>query len=187
MENTQETTETAIFGGGCFWCTEAVFKMLKGVSSVEPGYSGGKVSNPTYEQVSTGATGHAEVVRVVYDPSLVKYQNLLTVFFGSHDPTTKDRQGNDIGSQYRSVVFFTTPEQQAAALAYIESANESHAEGAPIVTDVVPLTNFYAAEDYHRDYFSNHQTAGYCIAVINPKLQKVQEQYAALLKDIYKK
>lgn len=179
--------QTAVFGGGCFWCTEAVFKMMKGVSSVAPGYAGGTIVNPTYEQVCGGGTGHAEVVKVEYDPTLVKYEDLLTVFMGSHDPTTLNQQGNDIGTQYRSIVFYTTDEQKAAAEKFITEANHSNIVGEPIVTTVEPLTTFYEAEDYHKDYYSNHQNAGYCIAVINPKLEKVQAKYADLLQDIYKK
>ena len=182
-----ETTQTAVFGGGCFWCTEAVFKMMKGVSSVLPGYAGGNVANPTYEQVSEGTTGHAEVIHIQYDPGIIRYEDLLTVFFGSHDPTTLNQQGVDVGTQYRSVVFYTTDEQKDIAETYIREANASNSAGAPIVTEVVPLTNFSEAEDYHKDYYSNHQNAGYCIAVINPKLEKVQQKYADLLQDIYKK
>jgi peptide-methionine (S)-S-oxide reductase len=184
MEN---TTQTAVFGGGCFWCTEAVFKMMKGVSSVVPGYAGGTTVNPTYEQVCTGTTGHAEVVKIVYDPTLVKYEDLLTVFMGSHDPSTLNRQGADVGTQYRSAVFYTTETQKEIAETYIKDANASNADGDPIVTEVVPLNTFYEAENYHHDYFTNHQNQGYCIAVINPKLEKVQQKYADLLQDIYKK
>lgn len=180
-------SETAVFGGGCFWCTEAVFKMMKGVSSVAPGYAGGSVPNPTYEQVCTGTTGHAEVVKVEYDPTLVKYKDLLTVFMGSHDPTTLNRQGADVGTQYRSSIFYTTPEQKEIAQRYIQETNASNSSGDPIVTEVVPLDTFYEAENYHKDYYTNHQNAGYCIAVINPKLEKVQAKYADLLQDIYKK
>lgn len=182
-----ENIQTAVFGGGCFWCTEAVFKMMKGVSSVVPGYAGGTVPDPTYEQVCSGSTGHVEVVRVEYDPSQVKYSDLLTVFFGSHDPTTPNQQGADIGTQYRSVVFCTTDEQKVAAEQFIREANASNEHGAPIVTTVEPLPTFYEAENYHHDYYSNHSTQGYCIAVINPKLEKVQAKYANLLQDIYKK
>lgn len=179
--------QTAVFGGGCFWCTEAVFKMMKGVSGVVPGYAGGATVNPTYEQVCSGNTGHVEVVRVEYDPAQVKYEDLLTVFFGSHDPTTPNQQGADIGTQYRSVVFYTTEQQKETAEKFIAEANASNEHGAPIVTTVEPLTTFYEAEDYHHDYFANHQNQGYCIAVINPKLEKVQKKYADLLQDIYKK
>lgn len=179
--------ETAVFGGGCFWCTEAVFKMMKGVSGVVPGYAGGAIANPTYEQVCSGTTGHVEVVKVEYDPGMVKYSDLLTVFMGSHDPTTFNQQGADIGTQYRSVVFYTTDEQKAAAEQFIHEANVSNEHGAPIITEVQPLGTFYEAEDYHKDYYSNHANQGYCIAVINPKLEKVQAKYANLLQDIYKK
>ena len=177
-----QTNEIAVFGGGCFWCTEAVFKMLRGVSSVLPGYAGGTVDAPTYEQVSTGTTGHAEVVRIVYDPAQVSYRTLLTIFFASHDSTTVNRQGADIGTQYRSVIFYTTPEQKREAEAFITEINNSSTLGAPVVTDVEPLTKFYEAENYHQDYFAKNPHARYCELIINPKLEKVQEQFAELLK-----
>ncbi len=173
--------ETIVFGGGCFWCTEAVFKMIKGVSSVLPGYSGGSTSNPTSERVYTGNTGHAEVVKVEYDPSLVTLESLLTVFFGSHDPTTINRQGADIGTQYRSIVFYSTPEQKTIIDAFIVDINASNPLGAPVVTEVVPLEVFYEAEDYHKDYFAKNRNNSYCMIVINPKLEKVQKKYADLL------
>jgi peptide-methionine (S)-S-oxide reductase len=176
--------EIAVFGGGCFWCTEAVFKMIRGVSVVKPGYAGGTVKNPTYEQVSTGTTGHAEVVYIEYDPALVKYDDLLTVFFGSHDPTTVNRQGNDVGTQYRSVIFYTTPDQKQIAEDFIMTINTADSLGAPVVTEVVPLSDFYDAENYHRDYFAHHPDAAYCALVINPKLEKVQKHFASLLKTI---
>ena len=174
-------TEQVVFGGGCFWCTEAIFKMLKGVESVTPGYTGGTVPNPTYEQVCTGDTGHAEAVSIMYDPSVVSFENLMTVFFGTHDPTTKNRQGNDVGTQYRSAIFYSTPGQKDEAEKFITELN-SHKGGNPVVTEVAPLSVFYAAEDYHKDYFSNHSYAPYCQLVINPKLEKVQEKFAELLK-----
>jgi peptide-methionine (S)-S-oxide reductase len=180
-------TETAVFGGGCFWCTEAVFKMMRGVSSVVPGYAGGTVENPTYDQVSLGTTGHAECVKIEYDPSIVRYRDLLTVFFGSHDPTTVNQQGADVGTQYRSVLFTTTPEQMKEAEEYIAEINTSNQMGKNVVTDVVPLTTFYEAENYHHDYFANHPGNPYCDIVINPKLEKVQRQYANLLQEVYKK
>ena len=173
---------TAVFGGGCFWCTEAVFTMLRGVSSVLPGYAGGATENPTYEQVCEGNTGHVEVVRVEYDPSIVQYRDLLTVFFGSHDPTTKNRQGNDVGTQYRSVIFYTTPEQKSEAEKFIQEINASNKEGAVIVTDVESLKKFYVAENYHRDYFAKNPGNPYCERIINPKLEKVKEHFADLLK-----
>lgn len=178
--------EIAIFGGGCFWCTEAVFKMLRGVSSVLPGYSGGTKPNPTYEEVSSGTTGHVEVARVEYDPNLVAYANLLKVFFGSHDPTTKNRQGNDVGTQYRSVIFYTTPEQKTAAERFIQDINDSNTLGKPIQTTIEPLAAFYEAENYHRDYFAKNPGNPYCEIIINPKLDKVQKQFADLLNDTNK-
>lgn len=175
--------EIAVFGGGCFWCTEAVFKMMRGVSSVMPGYSGGTVAHPTYGEVSSGTTGHAECVKIEYDPSITQYNDLLTVFFGSHDPTTRDRQGNDVGTQYRSVIFYTTPLQKELAESFVARVNASNEMGAPIVTEVLPLDVFYEAEDYHRDYFAKNPDNPYCEVVINPKLDKVQREFASLLTD----
>lgn len=146
-----------------------------------PGYAGGSVENPTYEQVSGGQTGHAEAVRIDYDPTLVEYETLLTIFFGSHDPTTLNRQGADVGTQYRSVVFYTTPEQKAAVEKYIQDIDASASSGAPVVTEVVPLEKFYEAEDYHKDYFAKHPGNPYCEVVINPKLEKVQAAYGEFL------
>ncbi|HEX8993879.1 MAG TPA: peptide-methionine (S)-S-oxide reductase MsrA [Candidatus Paceibacterota bacterium] len=179
---TQNKYEMAVFGGGCFWCTEAVFKMLRGVISVRPGYAGGIVENPTYEQVSTGATGHAEVIEIAYDPSLVSYHTLLTIFFASHDPTSVNRQGNDVGPQYRSVIFYTTPEQRDEAERLIAEINASSIEGRSMVTTVEPLPRFYPAEDYHRDYFAHHRGDPYCELVINPKLEHIQKEFAELLR-----
>jgi peptide-methionine (S)-S-oxide reductase len=179
-------TEKIIFGGGCFWCTEAVFKMIKGVQSVKPGYSGGTIPNPTYEQVCGGTTGHAEAVSVEYDPELVKFRDLLTVFFGSHDPTTKNRQGNDVGTQYRSVIFYTTNEQKIETENFIKEINSSSSEGRQIVTELEPLTTFYEAENYHHDYFEKNPGNPYCEVIINPKLDKVQKQFASLIKEIEK-
>jgi peptide-methionine (S)-S-oxide reductase len=175
--------EIAVFGGGCFWCTEAVFKMLRGVSSVLPGYAGGTTKNPTYGDVSGGKTGHAEVIQIEYNPKLIRYQDLLTVFFGSHDPTTLNRQGNDIGTQYRSVIFYTTPEQKKVAEEFIKEINDSNERGKPLVTELSPLDVFYEAENYHRDYFATHPGNPYCEVVINPKLEKVQKQFANLLEN----
>jgi len=181
MNSPQRKTEIAIFGGGCFWCTEAVFKMMRGVVSVLPGYAGGTTENPTYEDVSNGTTGHAEVIHIEYDPTVVAYRDLLTVFFGSHDPTTVNRQGNDVGTQYRSVIFYTTEEQMTEAKAFIQEMNDSNKAGMPVVTDVEPLTKFYEAEGYHKDYFAKNPENAYCQIVINPKLEKVQKQFADLL------
>ena len=178
MENKKEQI---VFGGGCFWCTEAVFKMLKGVESVTPGYTGGNVPDPTYEQICTGDTGHAEAVSIVYDPSQVTLHNLMTVFFGSHDPTTKNRQGADVGTQYRSAIFCSTPEQKREAEEFIKNLNETKG-GNKVVTEVSVLDIFYPAEDYHKDYFSNHEYAPYCQIIINPKLEKVQKEFAELLR-----
>lgn len=186
--------EIAVFGGGCFWCTEAVFKMVRGVVAVAPGYAGGirlrqgrtadldGGEKPTYEQVSGGATGHAEVIRIEYDPQKISFRDLLTVFFGSHDPTTKNRQGNDAGTQYRSVIFYATSEQKEEAERFIKEINDSNPAGAPVVTEVVPLKKFYEAEEYHRDYFSKNAGSPYCEIVINPKLEKIKRKFAELLK-----
>ncbi|MDB5254119.1 MAG: peptide-methionine (S)-S-oxide reductase [Parcubacteria group bacterium] len=180
-----DTKKTIVFGGGCFWCTEAVFKMIKGVISVTPGYSGGTVKNPTYEQVSSGTTGHAEAVKIEYDSALVSLESLLTVFFGSHDPTTLNRQGADVGTQYRSIVFYASEDQKEIIETFIKGINSSNSMGAPVVTEVVPLDTFYEAEDYHKDYFAKHPGNPYCEVVINPKLEKVQKEYADLLNTLY--
>lgn len=174
-------SQIAIFGGGCFWCTEAVFKMLKGVSLVEPGYAGGTSPNPTYEHVCTGTTGHAEVIRIEYDPSQVSYRQLMTVFFGSHDATQLNRQGNDVGTQYRSAIFPTTPEQSVEAKAFIAELQNSAKDGDPIVTTIEENAVFYPAEDYHKNYYANNTNQGYCQVIIAPKLQKVQKEFADLL------
>ncbi len=179
MEQSQK--EVAVFGGGCFWCTEAVFRALRGVTSVLPGYSGGQSENPKYLDVCSGTTGHVEVVQIEFDPSQVKFKTLLTVFFGSHDPTTLNRQGNDVGTQYRSVVFYTTPSQKEETEKFIAEANASNKSGDPIVTTVEPLTKFYVAENYHKDYYANNKTQGYCQVVINPKLEKIQKEFGDLL------
>ncbi|MGD0289921.1 MAG: peptide-methionine (S)-S-oxide reductase MsrA [Candidatus Binataceae bacterium] len=177
-----DRTEIAVFGGGCFWCTEAVFEQLDGVISVLPGYAGGTLKNPTYRQVCTGKTGHAEVVRVEYDPTRVPYRNLLTVFFATHDPTSLNRQGADVGTEYRSAVFYATEDQKQQAYAYIEELNGSDPRGNPIVTEVSPLEVFYPAEDYHREYFSNNSELPYCQFVIVPKLAKLHKNFRDLLK-----
>jgi peptide-methionine (S)-S-oxide reductase len=174
--------ETALFGGGCFWCTEAIFKMLRGVESVEPGYAGGTTSKPTYEQVSSGRTGHAEVTKVTFDPSQISFKDLLTVFFVSHDPTSLNRQGNDVGTQYRSAVFYTTPEQKRVTEEYIAELTASDPKGKPIVTEVVPLDTFWPAEDYHKNYYATHKDAPYCQLVIDPKVDKIREKFETLLK-----
>lgn len=176
-----QTTEVAVFGGGCFWCTEAVFGQLKGVVSVMPGYAGGTVANPTYEQVCTGRTGHAEVTRVEYDPARISFNDLLVVFFATHDPTSLNRQGADVGTEYRSAIFYTTDDQRQAAQSLIDQLNDSSPQGKRIVTEVVPLAAFYQAEGYHQQYYRNNSLAPYCQIVINPKLRKLHQQFNALL------
>ncbi len=173
--------EIIIFGGGCFWCTEAIFKMLKGIISIQPGYAGGNVKNPTYEEVSIGNTCHAETVRVEYDPDIISFKNLLTVFFATHDPTTKNRQGNDVGDQYRSIILYTTQEQKKESEKFIKELNGSNEKGAPIVTEIKELDNFYESEEYHKNYYENNKEKPYCQVVINPKLKKVQEEFEHLL------
>ena len=175
-------TETAVFGSGCFWCTEAVFKMLKGVKSVEPGYAGGTTENPTYWSVAKRDTGHAEVVRVTFDPAAVSYRDLLTVFFGTHDATQVNRQGHDVGPEYRSIILYTSEEQKREAETFIKELEESSSEGPSIATEVAPLTKFYPAEAEHRDFYERNTGAAYCQVIIAPKLQKVQEKFADLLK-----
>jgi len=173
--------EAATLGGGCFWCLEAVYKDLKGVERVVSGYAGGQVENPTYEQVCGGRTGHAEVVQITYDPKVVSYRDLLDVFFTIHDPTTKDRQGADIGPQYRSIILFHSPEQKAEA----ERAIAEQGKGlwnAPVVTEVVPLEKFWPGEEYHQDYFERNPRQRYCQIVIAPKVAKFRKQYLERLK-----
>ncbi len=173
--------EVAVFGGGCFWCTEAVFRELKGVMSVTPGYAGGTTKNPTYERVSGGESDHAEVIRITFNPTVISYEDLLAVFFATHDPTTMNRQGNDVGPQYRSIVLYTDEAQKAAAEKTITNINASNEVGRKIVTRVEPLRDFYEAEDYHKDYYRKNATAPYCEIVINPKLEKVKKRFAELL------
>jgi peptide-methionine (S)-S-oxide reductase len=168
----------ATFGGGCFWCTEAVFQQLKGVKSVVSGYSGGSVKNPTYRQVCSGTTGHAEAIQVTYDPSAISYQELLEVFWKTHDPTTPDRQGNDFGTQYRSAIFYHDDEQKSLAEHYKQKLDASGLFPAPIVTEVVPFTEFYPAEAYHQNYYNQNASQGYCRAVIGPKLDKLKELFS---------
>lgn len=166
---------TIYLAGGCFWCTEAVFKSLKGVSEVIPGYMGGKVSNPTYEQVCSGETGHAEVIKVIYDESIIKLSDLFEIFFDSHNPTTLNRQGEDVGTQYRSAIFYTTQQQRDVALEAIKKAQKEH--DGDVVTQIVPASEFYEAEDYHREYYLKHSNQPYCTVVISPKLEKLQKKF----------
>ena len=174
--------ETATLGGGCFWCLEPIFKDLKGVQSVVSGYAGGTRPNPSYEQVCSGATGHAEVVQVTFDPSAISYRDLLNVFFTIHDPTTLNRQGADVGTQYRSIILYHSPEQKETAESVMRSLAEDGVWDNPIVTQVVPFETFYRAEDYHQDYFVDNPRQPYCNVVIAPKVAKFRKQYAAMLK-----
>ncbi len=170
-------TEQAIFAGGCFWCTEAVFRDVIGVEQVESGYIGGTIEHPTYKQVCGGNTGHAEAIRVTYDPAVIGYDDMLDIFFATHDPTQLNRQGNDVGTQYRSAIFPMSPEQEAAAHAGIERAGEGRGK---IVTTIEPLSTWYPAEDYHQEYWDGEgQRNPYCLAIIPPKLQKLRKSFAA--------
>jgi len=168
-------TETATLGGGCFWCLEAVYQELKGIQHVESGYTGGHVANPTYEQVCDGNTGHAEVVRLEFDPAQVSYREILEIFFTIHDPTTLNRQGNDVGTQYRSVIYYHTPEQQNIAKQVI--ACMASVWDAPIVTELSPVETYYKAEDYHQNYFRQHPLQGYCAFVVAPKVAKFRKVF----------
>ena len=178
----QHEQETATLGGGCFWCLEAVYKDLKGVESVVSGYAGGSAENPTYQQVCGGRTGHAEVVQIAYDPNVVSFRDLLDVFFTIHDPTTPDRQGADVGPQYRSIVLYHDTEQKAEAERAIAGLREKGVWSAPIVTEVVPLEKFYPGEAYHQDYYARNPRQGYCQIVIAPKVAKFRKQYLERLK-----
>lgn len=178
----QTKTEVAVFGGGCFWCGEAVFQRLKGVQSVTSGYAGGSIANPTYQQVASGQTGYAEVIRVEYNPMEISYDTLLSVFFSTHDPTTLNRQGNDIGPQYRSAIFYTNEQQKAEAEKFMQQLADDKTFTDPIVTELKPLDNFYQADASHQDYYNRNKDAPYCQVVIDPKIQKLQQKYAHLLK-----
>ena len=169
--------EVATLAGGCFWCLEAVYLQLKGVEKVESGYAGGSVPNPSYEQVCSGRTGHAEVVQVTFDPQVVSYEDLLKIFFTIHDPTTLNRQGYDIGTQYRSAIFYHSPEQKATAERVIAELEAQHLWNDPIVTQVVPVDTFYKAEEYHQRYYERNPNQGYCRAVVAPKVAKFRKQY----------
>lgn len=180
MENDQ--LETATLGGGCFWCSEAVFDALKGVESVVSGYSGGHTENPTYTEVCTGSTGHAEVINVTFDPSVISFKEVLQIFFATHDPTTLNRQGNDVGTQYRSAVFYHSDEQKRVAEDVIREITDEGIYDDPIVTEVTEFSNFYPAEDYHQDYFSNNPDQPYCSAVVAPKVAKFRKVFFDRLK-----
>lgn len=182
--NVMETKnlDTATFGGGCFWCVEAVYQQLNGVLSVASGYAGGQRANPTYEQVCSGATGHAEVVQIVYDTTKISFDELLQVFWTVHDPTTLNRQGADVGTQYRSVVFYHNDHQKETTQTYIEKLNAEHAFNNPVVTEVSPFTAFYKAEDYHQNYYNENQNQPYCSLVIQPKVEKFKKVFGDKLK-----
>jgi peptide-methionine (S)-S-oxide reductase len=175
-------TETATLGGGCFWCTEAIFRSLKGVETVESGYSGGHTKNPTYQEVCTGETGHAEVIQITFNPQVISFTEILEVFFETHDPTSLNRQGADAGTQYRSVVFYHTPHQKELAEKYVAELNKEKVYGKPVVTEVVPFEKFYKAENYHQNYFANNRSQGYCQFVIVPKIEKFRKIFKDKLK-----
>jgi peptide-methionine (S)-S-oxide reductase len=177
-ENINQNNKVAVFANGCFWCTEAVFSMLNGVKSVLPGYTGGKTENPNYHAIRD----HAEAIQIEYDPSLITYDDLLSVFFNTHDPTTLNRQGNDVGTQYRSGIYYADDEQKVKAETLVRELNEKKAYDKPVVTEVKPLTKFYVAEEYHREYYKNNSSQPYCQLVIAPKLEKLQERFEKLLK-----
>ncbi len=177
-----EGSQLATFGSGCFWCSEAIFLDVKGVLKVQSGYSGGTVENPTYKQVCTGTTGHAEVVQLTYDPSVISYDELLEIFWHTHDPTTLNRQGNDVGTQYRSVIFYHNDEQRKRAEYYKQKLNEENVYNNPVVTEIVPFKAFYPAEDYHQNYYALNSNAPYCTFVIQPKLEKFRKVFANKLK-----
>ncbi|MBT0158583.1 peptide-methionine (S)-S-oxide reductase MsrA [Candidatus Bathyarchaeota archaeon A05DMB-2] len=177
-----KANEVATLAGGCFWCTEAVFSIVKGVEKVEPGYAGGYVPNPTYEQVSTGKTGHAETAQITFDPNVISYREVLEIFFATHDPTTLNRQGPDVGTQYRSVIFYHNEEQKTIAKQVIDELTREEIWDAPIVTQVEPLKAFYPAETYHKDYYKKHPNEPYCQAIITPKIAKLQKRFFNKLK-----
>ena len=179
---TMKVLELATFGNGCFWCTEAIFEQLKGVSKVESGYAGGKVKNPTYKEVCTGNTGHAEVIQLTYDPKVINYREILDVFFNTHDPTTLNRQGADVGTQYRSVIFYHNDSQKEEAENMIAALEKEKVFDSKIVTEVTAINNYYVAESYHQDYYNNNKNQGYCRMVINPKLEKFTKKYKSKLK-----
>jgi peptide-methionine (S)-S-oxide reductase len=174
--------EVATFGGGCFWCTEAIFLELYGVKKVESGYTGGTTANPTYEEVSSGTTGHAEATQITFDPNKISFGELLEIFFATHDPTTLNRQGADVGTQYRSEVFYHNDEQKKITEDYIQVLNSQNTFGKPVVTKVSPAPKFYVAEDYHQNYYARNKEKSYCSYVITPKVEKVRKQYSAKLK-----
>lgn len=180
--NEQKGLQVATVAGGCFWCTEALFLELKGVKKVVSGYTGGMVKNPTYKEVCTGTTGHAEAIEITYDPTQISYEDILEVFFATHDPTTLNRQGADVGTQYRSEIFYHDQAQKKAAENFIKLLNDQNIYGKNVVTKVSQATTFYPAEDYHQDYYNQNKSQPYCMAVINPKLDKLRKNYKSMLK-----
>lgn len=183
MSEENQPLEQATLGGGCFWCLEAVFELAHGVEKVESGYAGGAVPNPTYRAVCSGSTGHAEVVRVTFDPRVISYREILEIFFAMHDPTTLNRQGADVGTQYRSVIFYHSPEQQRTAERLIAELNAADVWDAPLVTEVAPAPTFYVAEEYHQEYFRQNPSQPYCQAVVAPKVAKFRKQFLSKLKE----
>lgn len=181
-QDMNKKTEIATFGAGCFWCVEAIYELVDGVEHVESGYSGGHVENPSYRQVTSGRSGHVEVARIHFDPDVISYEQLLEVLWHTHDPTTLNRQGNDVGTQYRSVIYYHSEKQKATAEASLNRTDASGLWDNPIVTTIEPLQNYYVAENYHQDYFENNPNAGYCSYVIAPKVKKFKKEYEHLLK-----
>lgn len=180
-----ENLQTATFANGCFWCTEAIFKRLKGVFEVTSGYSGGKVENPTYEQVCTGITGHAEAIQIQFDPTIISYTTLLRIFFATHDPTTLNRQGNDIGTQYRSAIFYHSEEQKEQALDLKSELEKEKIYDGSIVTEILPFVAFYKAEEYHKNYYDRNKNAPYCRLIIDPKVRKLLKMFEKNVKEEY--
>jgi peptide-methionine (S)-S-oxide reductase len=182
-QQTEKNLEQATFGAGCFWCVEAVYEIVEGIEKVESGYSGGHVENPSYNEVTSGKTGHAEVARLHFDPEVISYEELLEVLWHTHNPTTLNRQGNDVGPQYRSAIFYHNEEQKEIAERSLKKTDESDLWEDPIVTEIEPLENYYVAENYHQNYFENNPNAGYCSVVIAPKIAKFKKEFSHLLKD----
>ena len=181
-DSSEYKLEKATLGGGCFWCTEAVFLEIEGVVKVVPGYSGGYMENPSYQEVSSGMTGHAEVIQVAFDPAVISYREILEIFFTMHDPTSLNRQGADVGTQYRSVIFYHGEEQRRIAEEFIKEMNETNVFNLPIVTQLMPFEQFYEAEDYHKDYYNRNKNQGYSRFVIEPKLKKVEKEFKDRIK-----
>lgn len=181
--NMSKSMEVATLANGCFWCTEAIFQQLKGVEKVTSGYTGGNLKNPTYKEITTGNTGHAEAIQIEFDHNIISFQEILEVFFSTHDPTTLNRQGYDVGTQYRSAIFYHSEKQKEIAENFIKTLTQAGVFDSPIVTEVTPSSVFYVAEDYHQNYYNNNKTQGYCVAVINPKLTKFLKQFQAKIKD----